>query len=212
MLTRLSIFALAAMSVLAFGCSKSADNGAGQNPPPAAVSGPTQQDRTAHEAKMVVSDFLNALRRGDDVKAKSLLTKVARQKAEEQNRTVAPGASDSAKIEVDDATFPAPDEHEIAHVPARWIDQDEMGKPQISKATWVCRLEPEGWRVAGSALYVFDGEDPIFMNFEDPEDMERHRQMMNEEIERRSKATSPARSSGENPLQAERNPKDAFQR
>lgn len=160
---------------------------------------------------MVVTDFLNALRRGDDAKAKSLLTAVARQKAEEQGRAVAPPANDGVKIEVDDPTFTSP-EHDVAQIPTRWIDQDETGKPRIDRAIWACRLEKEGWRVAGFAAYVFEGEDPVFMNFEDPQEMARHQQLMNEEIERRSKSESPARSSGDSPLQAEGTPKDAFRR
>ena len=202
---------LTALTLLACGCGKSNDSGQSQTPAGLSVSGPTPQDRSAHEAKMVVTDFLNALRRGDDAKAKTLLTAVARRKAEEKGRAVAPPANDGVKIEVDDPTFPT-SEHDIAHVPTRWIDQDETGKPRTDRAIWSCRLEPEGWRVAGFAAYVFEGEDPVFMNFEDPEDMARHQEMMNEEIERRSKSESPARSSGESPLQAEGTPKDAFRR
>ena len=168
------------LSVLACGCGKSGENGQGQSPATMSVNGPSQQDRTAHEAKMVVSDFLNALRRGDDAKAKSLLSKTAREKTEQQGVTVAPPANDAIKIEVDDATFPTP-EHDIAHVPTRWIDQDETGNPRTTRSTLICRLEADGWRVAGFADYELGGEDPVFMNFEDPEDMAKHEQMMNEE-------------------------------
>jgi hypothetical protein len=211
MLWKSSVLGLVALTVLALGCGKSSENGTNQTAPNAAVNGPTQQDRTAHEAKMVVSDFLNALRRGDDVKAKSLLTKLARQKAEEQGRAVAPGANDGVKIEVDEATFPT-SAHDLAHIPTRWIDQDETGKSRTDRATWICRLEPEGWRVAGFAAYVFDGEEPLLMNFENPEDMAKHQQWLNEELDRRSKAESTARSSGDSSTQAERKPQDAFRR
>jgi hypothetical protein len=210
MYIRLTVLPIAMMSMLAAGCGGSSNNSS-QGTPAAAVNGPTAQDRTAFEAKSVVTDFLNALRRGDDAKAKSLLTKLARQKVEEQGRSLGRGANDSVKIEVDDATFPTP-EHDIAHVPTRWIDQDENGKPRVDKATWACRHEAEGWRVAGFAAYVFEGEDPLYMNFEDPEDMAKHQQWLNEEFERRSKPESTSRSSGESSLQAQKNPKDAFQR
>jgi hypothetical protein len=211
MFIRLSVLGLAAMSVLAAGCGGSSSDSSQGTPATASVNGPTQQDRTAFEAKTVVTDFLNALRRGDDAKAKTLLTKLARQKVEEQGRSLGHGANDAVKIEVDEATFPTP-EHDIAHVPTRWIDQDEAGKPRTDKATWICRHEPEGWRVAGFAAYVFEGEEPLFMNFEDPEDMAKHQQWLNEEFERRSKGESTSRSSGDSSLQAAKNPKDAFQR
>jgi hypothetical protein len=200
------------MSMLAAGCGSSSSSNSNQGTPgAAAVNGPTPQDRAAFEAKSVVTEFLNALRRGDDAKAKSLLTKLARQKVEEQGKSLGPGANDSVKIEVDDATFPT-QEHDVAHVPTRWIDQDENGKPRVDKATWACRHEAEGWRVAGFAAYVFEGEDPLYMNFEDPEDMAKHQEWLNEESERRSKGESTGRSSGESSLQAQKNPKDAFQR
>ena len=57
------------------------------------------------------------------------------------------------------------------------------GKPRTDKATWVCRLEPEGWRVAGFAAYVFEGEDPLLLSFEDPEDMAKKQKWLKEEIE-----------------------------
>ena len=98
-----------------------------------------------------------------------------------------PPANDSAKIEVEDATYPTP-EHDIAHVPTKWIDLDETGKPRTDKATWVCRLEPEGWRVAGFAAYVFEGEDPLLLSFEDPEDMAKKQKWLKEEIEATRKA------------------------
>jgi hypothetical protein len=191
------------------GCGGSSSKSDGT--PTASLNGPTQQDRTAFEAKSVVTEFLNALRRGDDPKAKSLLTKLAKQKVEEQGRTLGHGANDSVKVEVDDATFPTP-EHDIAHVPTRWIDQDENGKPRTDKATWVCRHEADGWRVAGFAAYVFDGEEPLFMNFEDPEDMAKHEQWLKEEEERRAKPESTSRSTGDASLEAQKSPKDAFQR
>jgi hypothetical protein len=211
MLIRLCVLGLAATTLLTAGCGGSNNNSSQGTPATASVNGPTTQDRTAFEAKSVVNEFLNALRRGDDAKAKTLLTKLARQKVEEQGRSLGRGANDSVKIEVDDAAFPTP-EHDIAHIPTRWIDQDESGKARVDKATWVCRHETEGWRVAGFAAYVFEGEEPLFMNFEDPEDMAKHQEWLNEEFERRSKAESTSRSTGESSLEAEKHPKDAFQR
>jgi hypothetical protein len=212
MLSFWRILGLTALAVLVCGCGcgKSNDGDQGQTPG-MSVNGPSEQDRSAHAAKMVVSDFLNALRRGDDSKAKSLLTKLAREKADEKGKAIAPPADDAIKIEIDDATFPTP-EHDIAHVPTRWFDQDENGKPRTDRSIWVCRIEPEGWRVAGFADYAFEGEDPVFMNFEDPDDMAKHQEMMNEEFERRSKLQSAPRSSGETPMQAAGVPKDAFRR
>jgi hypothetical protein len=112
------------------------------------------------------------------------LTRLARQKAEESGRVLAPPPDDTVKIEVDNASYPTAD---TAHVPTRWIDWDEKGKKRTDRATWACRLEPAGWRVAGFAAYVFEGEDPLLLNFEDMEDLARKQQWLREEIARREK-------------------------
>ena len=97
-------------------------------------------------------------------------------------------------------------------MPSKWIDLDETGKSRIDKATWVCRLEPEGWRVAGFAAYVFEGENPLLLSFEDPEDMAKKQIWLEEEMTRRRKQATPAPAGGENPFQAEKKPQDAFRR
>ena len=208
MMSRSSILGLAAMALLAFGCSKSTENGSKQ-----ATQAATSNAASVPlvDAKAVVTSFLEAIRKGDNEAATKLLTKVAHQKAEETGRCVAPAANDSAKIEVEEAAYPTPG-HDIAHVPTRWIDLDETGKPRTDKATWVCRLEPEGWRVAGFAAYVFEGEDPLLLSFEDPEDMAKKQTWLKEEIARRSKRESAPPASGESSFQAEKNPQDAFRR
>jgi len=199
---------LAGVALLAFGCNKSTDHGATETAP-AAASIPA--GTPSMDAKAVVTAFLEAFRKGDNDAATKLLTKVARQKIEATGRWVAPPANDRAKIEVEDTTYPTPD-HEIAHVAAKWIDLDDMGRQRTDKATWVCRLEAEGWRVAGFAAYVFEGEDPLLLSFEEPEDMAKKQKWLIEECNRRSKqeATPPAEEG--NSIQAEKKPQDAFRR
>ena len=211
MLLRSTIMGLAAMALLACGCSKSTDHGTTQATPAAAANPATAPIATpSQDAKEVVSLFLEAIRKGDNEAATKFLSKVARQKAEESGRYVVPPPNDGAKIEVEDAVYPTPS-HDIAHVPTRWIDLDETGKPRTDKATWVCRLEPDGWRVAAFAAYVFDGEDPLLLNFEDLEDMAKKQTWLREEIARRKQAATPV-PSGENSFQAEKKPQDAFRR
>jgi len=40
---------------------------------------------------------------------------------------------------------------------------------------WVLRREKEGWRLAGMATELVPGQEPQFLNFEDPDDMIRKR-------------------------------------
>jgi hypothetical protein len=201
------------------GCGNSDGNkSAGTNPPqtaPAVAGSPApgapSPAASAQDAKLVVTEFVEAIRKGDDDRAKKMLTKVARQKAEETGRCVTPPANDGAKIEVHEPSFPTP-EHDIVHVPTVWIDLDESGKPRAEKATWVCRLEPEGWRVAGFAAFVFEGEDPLLLSFEDPDDMLKKQQWLKEELERRSQPEPASANGGGNATQAENKPQDAFRR
>jgi hypothetical protein len=220
MLSRSIVLGLVVIAFAVSGCNSSNDTGKsaanGSAPAaataaasPAAASLPAA---SAQDAKIIVAGFLEAIRKGDDEKAKRFLTKIARQKADETGRCVTPPANDNAKIEVSDPTFPTP-AHDIVHVPTVWIDLDESGKPRPEKATWVCRLEPEGWRVAGFAAYVFDGEDPLLLSFEDPEDMQKKQLWLKEELDRRSKPADPAPVAGSgSPTQAENKPQDAFRR
>jgi hypothetical protein len=138
------------------------------------------------DPKAVVTRFLDALRKGNSDAAAELLTKLARQKTEESGRAIAPPADENVKIEVDNASYPSPD-HKTAQVSIRWIDLDEKGKLWTDKATLTCRLESDGWRVAGFAAYVFEGEDPLFLNFEDLDDLAKKQQWLREELVRREK-------------------------
>lgn len=207
MLSRSVILGLAAMALLAFGCNKSTDHGATEAAPAAASipAAPTL------DAKAVVTTFLEAFRKGDNEAATKLLTTVARQKVEATGRCVAPPANDRAKFEVEDIVYPT-SEHDIAHVPTKWIDLDEMGRKRTDKATWVCRLEAEGWRVAGFAAYVFDGEDPLLLSFEDPDDMAKKQKWLIEEFNRRAKEDASPPPVAENSQQAQKKPQDAFRR
>jgi hypothetical protein len=141
-----------------------------------------------------------------------LLTKAAREKIAGTDLSVAPKADDRAKFEIQEVVYPTP-EHDIAHVPALWIVPDETtGQPRTDKATWICRLEKDGWRVAALAAYIFEGEPPLLLNFENPREMAEKQQWLEKEIERRSKEETAPTASGENSSQAEQKPRDAFRR
>jgi len=209
--TRLRVFACAAIALLALGCNKSNDPAAQQTTSGGAAASSPSASPQDLDAKVVVASFLEAIRKGDNDMAMKLLTKVARQKAAESGKSVAPQPSDTARFEVIDATYPTAG-HDIAHVRSTWTDIDETGKPRTDKATWICRLEPEGWRVAAFAAYVFEGEDPLLLPFEDPEEMARKQAWLKEETARRAKQEAGGTSGTVNPSQAERNPQDEFRR
>jgi hypothetical protein len=213
MSSRSSILGLAALGLLAFGCSKSSDQGTAQGTPAATNPADTAPAVPLQDAKVVVKTFLEAYCKGDNDTAAKLLTKVARQKAQESGRSVAPPTNDdSARVEVEDAEYGTP-EHDIAHVPAKLIVLDEMGKPRADKAIWICRLEPEGWRVGGLAAFVFgEGEKPVLLNFEKPEEMAERQKQFTKELEQRAKRETISPADQDTPSQAENKPQDAFRR
>jgi hypothetical protein len=201
-------FLLLAAGAIFAGCSKATDSTAKNVGGGPGTDQPT--NIAAGDPKVVVAAFLEAMRTGDDDKALVLLSKTARQKAIETKRSPAPKARETARFEVGDVEKIGEDG---ARVSCTWTDLDETGKPRSDHALWICRSEPEGWRVCGVAAFVFAGEDPLLLNFEDPDDMEKRQKWLQEEIVRRSKqpqdGTTPNVSA---PVEAERKPQDAFRR
>ena len=60
------------------------------------------------------------------------------------------------------------------------------------------RQEPEGWRIAGVAATVFKGEPPLLLNFEDPEEMLRKQEWVQQEMRRRAQQGDLRARGGEN--------------
>ena len=153
---------------------------AGGNAAPAASQKADGPDRA-------VFDFLEAVRTGNDDKAAKMLTPLARQKVAEQHLVVAPQGTDTARFEVGAVQLLPPDG---ARVTVKWSDLDESGKRRTDEVMWMLRRVDEGWRVAGVAAPVFEGEPPLLLNFEDPADMIEKQKMVREEVKRRAEQAS----------------------
>ena len=172
-------FRLVMMATLALGCSQA------PSAPPAATSEP---------AKVAVKQFLEAMKRGDDQAARSMLTRVARAKCEELGLSVAPPVSPGATYAIGESEV-VTDDGEIVHVATTWSDTDPDGFTTSEDVLRVVRLDHEGWRVVGMAMLVFSGEPPLLLNFEDPEDMLAKQEQVVLELQRRAKqGTAPART------------------
>lgn len=126
--------------------------------------------------------FLEAARRGDDKLAKSLLTPIAQEEISRHKLNVAPPSSDTAKFDVGEVRNASDG---IAHVASRWTDVGEDGTPESNEMTWILRRVGGQWRVGGMATVVFEGEPPLLLNFEDPKEMFRKKQLLREEYTRR---------------------------
>lgn len=136
-------------------------------------------------AKQAVVTFLEAIKRGDDEAARKMLTTTARAKTDELGISVAPPVNDTATYAVRECEVIG-DGGDLVHVGTTWTDVDADGFKSTDNVIWVVRLDPEGWRVVGMAMRVFDDLPPLLLNFEDPEDMLAKQTMVAEELERRA--------------------------
>jgi hypothetical protein len=139
----------------------------------------------AEAAKASVVKFLDAMKRGDEPAARDMLTRVARAKTEELGISVAPPVQDSATYTVRECEIVS-ESDDLAHVATVWSDVDEGGRTTTENVIWAVRLDPEGWRVVGMAMKVFDDLPPLLLNFEDPEDMIAKQEMVAEELSKRA--------------------------
>jgi hypothetical protein len=159
--------------VFAPGCSSSAAGPAGTEP-----------------AKASVVTFLDAMKRGDEATARDMLTRVARAKTEELGVPVAPPVNDTATYTVRECEMVS-DSNDLAHVATIWSDVDETGGKNSETIIWAVRLDPEGWRVVGMAMKIFEDMPPLLLNFEDPQDMIAKQEMVAEELSRRAAKANP---------------------
>lgn len=130
-----------------------------------------------------VAQFLDAVRRGDDEGAAIMFTPLAREKAAEMNIQVAPRGSDTARFQVGKVEYV---EQDVARVESVWTDLDQDGALRTDEMAWMLRRAPDGWRVAGMAATVFQGEPPLLLDFENPEETLRKLDLLRQEIGRRS--------------------------
>jgi len=155
-------------------------------------------------AKAAVVTFLDAMKRGDEEGAQAMLTRVARAKTEEVGISVAPPVADTATYTVRECEMVS-DSNDLAHVATVWSDVDESGARTTENIVWAVRLDPEGWRVVGMAMRIFEDLPPLLLNFEDPDDMIAKQEMVAAELTRRAAraaeqpATRTARGSGATP-------------
>jgi hypothetical protein len=121
----------------------------------------------------VVTVFLNALRSGDSATTESLLTAKAREELAKHQLAVDVQSAPNATYQVRPAEILA-ENTDGAHVKSIWTEKYADGD-QTYEIIWVLRRQTEGWRLAGMAMQLLPGQDPQYLNFEDPSDMLRKR-------------------------------------
>ena len=118
----------------------------------------------------VVTTFLQALKGGDEVTAEYLLTTTAREETAKHELAVQPPGAPNSTFQVGQVEY-VTEAKEGADVRSTWTESDSRGNQQSYEIFWVLRKQPDGWRVAGMATMLEGQQTPLFLNFEDPQDM-----------------------------------------
>lgn len=129
----------------------------------------------------VTAQFYEALRSGDSDDIGALLTDKARHETAKNDLDIRSQASTSLTYEIGETDY-VTEKMDGAHVATLWTETDEQGQAITSPVIWVLRKQSNGWRVAGMATPVVQGELPIFFDFENPLDMMRTKEFVENEV------------------------------
>jgi predicted small lipoprotein YifL len=162
-------------ALLAAGLVALAVTGCGKKEaPPANIGAPTTDAGTAASKQdapdAVVTAFLESLRVGNDTLASSLLTDVAQQETQKKGLKVQPPGTPDMTYTIGQTEY-VTEAKDGAHVGSVWSEKLEGGEVASFEVIWVLRLQPQGWRIAGMAMPVGETGEPLFLNFENPEDL-----------------------------------------
>jgi predicted small lipoprotein YifL len=142
--------------------------------PPANIGTPTTDAGTAAPKQdapdAVVTAFLESLRVGNDALASSLLTDIAQQETQKKGLKVQPPGTPDMTYTIGQTEY-VTEAKDGAHVGSVWSEKLETGEMASFEVIWVLRLQPQGWRIAGMATPVGDNSEPLFLNFENPDDL-----------------------------------------
>jgi len=138
-------------------------SGCGKNPVAENAVEPTQVAQK--EVSAAVEKFLGAVRAGNDQEVFNMFSPKAREVCGRDTIPSVP-ASDTADFRIDVVHLVSDTE---AQVRTTMIDLDENGQKVEESIAWALRKTEEGWRIAGTAFEIFEGMDPIVVNFESRE-------------------------------------------
>jgi len=120
--------------------------------------------------EQVVTEFLSAMKTGNDGVAAGLLTATAREETAKHSLAVQPPGSPTAEYEISEGQL-SEDDPTVAQVGCLWTEKDAGGTDHTEEVVWVLRKNQEGWRVFGMATQMPTRSEPVFFNFEDPAEM-----------------------------------------
>ena len=133
---------------------------------------PAAQHVKAGDPGAAVESFLTALQNEKGDIAFNLITAKARQAMHEYGLSPQPVGSSNATYTVGRTEF-VNAEKDGAYVSSIWSEPLESGQFDQYEIVWVLRKEVAGWRIAGMASEVLPSEPPLFLDFENPAEMQR---------------------------------------
>jgi hypothetical protein len=90
-------------------------------------------------------------------------------------------ASESLSYQISETEFVS-DEMDGAHVRTTWMEPSPEGDMTATEVIWVLRKQNDGWKISGMATPVVEGELPLLFNFEEPEDMLRKKEFVEQQL------------------------------
>jgi hypothetical protein len=168
-------------SLVFIGCSKGdATPGANGSPTNPVSGGPAGKVNIAANAgpDVVVDTFLNATKKGDEATATALLTTKAREETTKEGLVLDPPGTPTMKYKIAKVDY-IDEKKDGAYVNSIWTDTDGS-KEDSMEIVWVLRKQLDGWRIAGMAAQLTSEEPPVFLNFEDPVDVLRIKEKINQ--------------------------------
>ena len=147
-----------------------------------AVSAPADATPAANSGPAaVVAQFYEALRQGSDETIASLLSDKAREETANSGLGIQSQASESLSYQISQTEY-VDDQMDGAHVRTTWMEPGPDGETTATEVIWVLRKQHDGWRISGMATPVVAGELPLLFNLEEPEDMLRKKDFVEQQI------------------------------
>ncbi len=127
------------------GSGGSATNTPAGNPPSASSK---KEPAALSPSAEIVAQFLDSVRRGDEVTAGKFFTTAAVEEIQKSGYEFAPPGTPDATFVIGRTEY-TDEEKDTAYVQVNWIEPDPNGgKSQETEAVFVMRLEEAGWRIA----------------------------------------------------------------
>jgi hypothetical protein len=168
---------------------------AGTSQPATTQDGGQQVTFKSSTPEEAVTEFLDALRSGNDKTAEALLTTKAREETAAHDMVVAPPGAPNATYAIGRVQH-LNGQEDVAWVSCTWSEKNGTEATSYEVA-WNLRKEAAGWRIAGMATQLGDADEIVHLNFEDLSQLATELENAEREaaVANRPKSTPPAQNS-----------------